>query len=190
MRLGLHADEHPWLLDKASKVLDAFVVNSEDEPVADATPEQLSALAHPLRNRLLFAVGAEGATVSQLAVRLRTNKGNVAHHLAVLQRVGLVRVSHTRQVRGGTERYFVRVHRKLRGSRDRGELTSGMLQAVAEEIAASPVDSLLHLRRIRLTRAQAAELTAYLDRLVDGLKEAPVGEPTHGVLVSVFRSSR
>jgi predicted ArsR family transcriptional regulator len=165
-------------------------VDPEDEQVAAATPQQLNALAHPLRNRLLFAVGGDGATVSQLAVRLRTNKGNVAHHLDVLQRVGLVRVSHTRQVRGGTERYFVRVHPKLRGPRGRGEYTSALLQAVAEEITASPVDSLLHLRRIRLTRAQAADLSAYLDRLVGGLTEAPAGEPTHGVLVSVFQSSR
>ena len=50
----------------------------------------LRALGHPARMRLLLSVGADGATVSQLSTRLGTNKGNVAHHLAVLERAGLV----------------------------------------------------------------------------------------------------
>ena len=40
--------------------------------------------------RLLLSVGPDGATVSQLSIRLGTNKGNVAHHLAVLERAGLL----------------------------------------------------------------------------------------------------
>ena len=158
--------------------------------VLEATdPGQLQALAHPLRNRIIFALGAEGSTVSQLAKALATNKGNVAHHLAVLERAGLVRRGERRQVRGGTEQYFVRVARRLRtpgGSR--AGHTAALMQAVAEEIDASPTDSLLNLRRIRLTRQQAASLTAHLERLVDELPEAGPREATHGVLVSVFQS--
>ena len=60
------------------------------------------------------ASAPEGATVSQLAKSLSTNKGNVAHHLAVLERAGLVRRGESRQVRGGTEQYFVRAARRLR----------------------------------------------------------------------------
>ena len=155
-----------------------------------STPEQVSALGHPLRNRLLFAVGGDGATVSQLAARLQTNKGNVAHHLAVLQRVGLVQVARTRTVRGGTERYWVRTHRLMRGTGTDRELTTAMLAAVGEEINASPTDALLHLRRVHLNRAQAATLREHLDRLVAGLPQAPAAEPTYGVLVSLFESRR
>lgn len=153
-------------------------------------PAQLKALAHPLRNRILFALG-DGATVSQLAARFRTNKGNVAHHLGVLERAGLVRRAHTRQVRGGTEQYFTRAARRLRlESRPGDGHTAALLQAVADEIDGSPAEHLLNLRRVRLTRAQAAALAAHLDRLVDDLPEAGPHEPTHGVLVSVFQSGR
>ena len=63
-----------------------------DSDVLDVTDtDQLRALGHPARMRLLLSIGAEGATVSQLSTRLGTNKGNVAHHLAVLERAGLVR---------------------------------------------------------------------------------------------------
>ena len=152
------------------------------------TPEQLKALAHPLRNRILFGLG-DGATVSQLSTRLGTNKGNVAHHLAVLERAGLVRRAHTRQVRGGTEQYFTRVARRLRTPPGTGH-TAALLQAVAEEVDRSPTESLLNLRRVRLTRAQARALAQHLERLVDELPDAGPTEPTHGVLVSVFQSGR
>jgi DNA-binding transcriptional ArsR family regulator len=159
------------------------------EVLETTNPEQLKAHAHPLRNRIIFALGAEGATVSQLAKSLVTNKGNIAHHLAVLERAGLVRRGDRRQVRGGTEQYFLRVARRLRtpgGSR--AGHTAALMQAVAEEIDGSPTDALLNLRRIRLTRQQAATLAAHLERLVDELPEAGPREATHGVLVSVFQS--
>ena len=165
-------------------------VDAPAEVLQTTDPRQLKALAHPLRNRILFALGPDGSTVSQLAKTLSTNKGNVAHHLAVLEGAELVRRGARRQVRGGTEQYFVRAARRLRtpgGSR--AGHTAALLQAVAEEIVASPTDSLLTLRRIRLTRAQAAALSQHLERLVEELPEAGSREPDHGVLVSVFRAS-
>ncbi len=73
-----------------------------------STAAQFKALGHPLRHRLLFALGKEAATISQLAVALGTAKGNVAHHLGVLRDAGMVHVAETRQVRGGTEQYYRR----------------------------------------------------------------------------------
>lgn len=161
-----------------------------DQDLLEATnPAQLRALAHPLRNRILFALGPEGSTVSRLSHGLGTNKGNVAHHLAVLEQAGLVRRGPTRQVRGGTEQYFLRVARRLRtpAGRQAGH-TAALLQAVAEEVDRSPTEALLNLRRIRLTGPQVKALVAHLERVVDELPEAGPSEPTHGVLVSVFRS--
>ena len=164
--------------------------SSDEVPEAvDATPEQLAALAHPLRNRLVFALGDQGATISQLSVRLGTNKGNVAHHLAVLERAGLVRRAHTRQVRGGTEQYFARTARRLRTpGQARGGHTTALLEAIGEEIERSPTESLLTLRRVRLTQPQAQALAAHLERVVDELPAAGPAEPVYGVLVSVFRT--
>ena len=159
------------------------------EVLETTDPRQVKALAHPLRNRILFALGPDGATVSQLAKSLATNKGNVAHHLAVLEDAALVRRGARRQVRGGTEQYFVRAARRLRTPvGGRGGHTVALLQAVAEEVDASPTDALLTLRRVRMTRAQAAALSQHLERVVEDLVEAGPHEPNHGVLVSVFRA--
>ena len=57
-----------------------------DRELLDVTDtDQLRAMGHPTRLRLLLALRADGATISQLAVALETNKGNIAHHLAVLE---------------------------------------------------------------------------------------------------------
>jgi len=156
--------------------------------VTDAT--RLSALGHPLRLRLLISVGADGATVSQLSTRLGTNKGNVAHHLAVLERAGLVRRGRTRTVRGGTEQYFERVARRLRtpGGAASGH-TAALLQVVADEVDAAPGDPLLHLRRLRMPPQAATALAEYLDRLVADLPEGRSTDPPVSVLVGLYRSS-
>ena len=56
----------------------------EDDFAAVATPEHFKALGHPMRHRLLFALGQDQATISQLAAALGSNKGTIAHHLKVL----------------------------------------------------------------------------------------------------------
>ena len=85
----------------------------EEDVAAVATPQQFKALGHPMRHRLLFALGQGEATISQLAATLGSNKGNIAHHLKVLTDAGLAVPAGTRKVRGGTERYYRRAHRAL-----------------------------------------------------------------------------
>jgi len=152
-------------------------------------PARLRALAHPTRVRLLLALGDDGATVSQLSTRLATNKGNVAHHLAVLERAGLARRGRTRTVRGGTEQYFERVARRLRtpGGAASGH-TAALLAAVADEVDAAPGEPLLHLRRVRLAAPAAAALSQHLDRLVADLPAGRPSDPRHTVLVGVYRA--
>jgi len=56
-----------------------------------ATVEQVAASGHPVRRRLLEALGVDGpATASQLAERTGQLVGNVSHHLKMLDRAGLV----------------------------------------------------------------------------------------------------
>ncbi|MGL5909993.1 MAG: ArsR/SmtB family transcription factor [Phycicoccus sp.] len=159
--------------------------------VRDLDAAALQALSHPTRARLLMALGADGGTVSGLARRLDMNKGNIAHHLAVLEDVGLVRRGDRRTVRGGTEQRFERVAQKVRGpSGGGGGAASALLAAVAQEAENAPGEPLLHLRRLRLTVGQAAALAEHLDRLVASLPEAPPGAPRHSVLVAVHRVRR
>ena len=157
------------------------------DPIATGTPEQLRAFAHPTRQRIWRELGSEGATVSQLAHRLPSNKGNVAHHLAVLVRSGLVRKGRTRTVRGGTEQYYERSAQRVRfGPGDGGSATTALLVSVAEELSGAPAPLLSH-RTVRLTRQQATALARHLDRVVTELEPASEREATYGVLVSVYR---
>jgi DNA-binding transcriptional ArsR family regulator len=157
-----------------------------DEVLTISTPAHFKALAHPFRHRLLFALGRRPATISQLAAGLGAAKGTVAHHLKVLTEAGMVRVAHSRQVRGGTEQYHQRSFRRLVGESGDPAATGAMLDAVAEELAAD-ADPLLHLRHLRLTSAQADRLRATLDDLVQAAEEAGPDAPRYGVLVALYR---
>ncbi|MGC5166476.1 ArsR/SmtB family transcription factor [Luteimicrobium sp. DT211] len=150
-----------------------------------ATPAQLSALGHPMRQRIWRETGAAGATVSQLANRLATNKGNVAHHVKVLVAVGLLAPGRARTVRGGTEQYYVAVTSRLQLDSSATDATRALLSSVAEEVAAAR-DPLLNHRTIRLTRRQAEALARHLDRVVTELEPAGEREASYGVLVSVY----
>ncbi|WP_319461978.1 helix-turn-helix domain-containing protein [Micromonospora sp. RTP1Z1] len=156
------------------------------EPLRVSTPPHFKALAHPFRHRLLFALGSGPATISQLAAGLGAAKGTVAHHLKVLTEAGMVRVGHSRQVRGGTEQYHERTFRRMVGESGDRDATTALLTAVAEQVAADP-DPLLHLRHLRLTFAQAARLRATLDDLIASADEAGPDESRYGVLVALYR---
>ena len=69
---------------------------------------------------------------------LDSHKGNIAHHLKVLREAGLVAVTETRQVRGGTEQYYQRTARRFDFPGEPGAAHAGvLLQAVADEIASA-----------------------------------------------------
>ncbi|QNE22156.1 winged helix-turn-helix transcriptional regulator [Kribbella qitaiheensis] len=149
---------------------------------------QFKALGHPLRHRLLFALGQEAATISQLAASLAVGKGNVAHHLGVLRDAGLVQLAETRQVRGGTEQYYRRAAKMFDFTGDgRRANTTVALQAVAAELEGSSGEPMLTLRNIRLTERQAEELMERLGELVDSLQDAGRDEARYGVIASVYR---
>ncbi|MEV6735379.1 winged helix-turn-helix domain-containing protein, partial [Streptomyces sp. NPDC051364] len=118
-------------------------------------PEQFAALAHPLRQRLLFALGHRPATVRQLAARLEAKKGNVAHHLKVLREAGLVHIAETRQVRGGTEQYYRRTARHMVVAEPQAAGTAAMLAVFAQELDLSPAETHLTLRHLRLSPTKA-----------------------------------
>jgi DNA-binding transcriptional ArsR family regulator len=152
-----------------------------------STPEQFKALGHPMRHRLLFALGQGEATISQLAASLGSNKGNIAHHLRVLADAGLVRQEGTRSVRGGTEQYYRRVSRGL--IYNDPPTTEVTFRALAAEIAAAEPDPFLVLRTIRLTPEHAKELLATLRALAD-LTEDADGQNRYGLLLGLYQPAQ
>lgn len=153
------------------------------------TPLQHAALAHPMRQRLLFALSRRPSTISRLAAQLGVNKGSVSHHLRVLCEAGLLREAGTRQVRGGTEKYYRRAAERLLVAEPQAEGTAALFGAVAQEMDRSPVDHTLRLRHLRLSPAKAARLAELLVALVDETEEDPEGEPVHGLLVTLYQQA-
>ena len=139
----VHTVKKSRRLTKVSRTVNAFSVQ-EDDFATVATPEQFKALGHPMRHRLLFALGQDQATISQLAAALGSNKGTIAHHLKVLAGAGLVRLAGTRRVRGGTEQYYRRASPGLKY--DDAATTEVAFRALAAEIAAAAPGPFLVLR--------------------------------------------
>jgi DNA-binding transcriptional ArsR family regulator len=157
-----------------------------DDVLTVSEPAQYRALGHPLRHRLLYALGQRPATISQLAAALECHKGNVAHHLNVLRDAGMVAVVATRRVRGGTEQYYQRTARRFRFAGESAAHTAVMLQAVAAEIASAAPEPVLMLRNVRLTAAQAQRLGRELTELASGLQDAGDGHPRYGLLLGLY----
>lgn len=151
------------------------------------TAAQHRALGHPIRQRLLFSLGQQPATTSQLAAALGVAKGSVGHHLKTLREAGLVRVVETRQVRGGTEQYYQRTARRMDLDDPSHAATSAMLAGLADELSAAEDDPLLVLRHVRLTDAQAERLRAALEQIAESATDDGADQPRHGLLVTMYR---
>jgi DNA-binding transcriptional ArsR family regulator len=160
----------------------------EEEDVARvATPQQFRALGHPMRHRLLFALGQGEATISQLAATLGSNKGNIAHHLKVLTDAGLAEPAGTRQVRGGTEHYYRRAHRALQFHD--AAITQVAFSAIAAEIAAAEPEPFLTLRTLRLNPKHVERIAAALHDLADQKDDAE-DDARYGLLLGLYRPAQ
>ena len=159
-------------------------MGNDGEVARISTPEQFKALGHPTRHRLLLALGQGQATISQLAAALGSNKGNIAHHLKVLTAAGLVSPAGTRQVRGGTERYYQRSARRL--EYDDEATTAVAFRALAAEIAAAEPDPLLVLRSIRLTAEHATQIHETLRSIAERDDDGG-GHQRYGLIVGLYQ---
>jgi DNA-binding transcriptional ArsR family regulator len=82
-----------------------------DEVLKVDRPEQFKAAGDPTRSKIISLLSERAATTSQLAEALGKTRGNMGHHLKVLESAGLIRVVRTRQVRAITEKYYGRTAR-------------------------------------------------------------------------------
>lgn len=72
------------------------------------TPQQLKAIAEPVRSLILDPVPERAATVTELAPALDRPRSSVAYHVDVLADAGLLQVVRTREVRAIDERFYER----------------------------------------------------------------------------------
>ena len=120
-----------------------------DEMVVVTAPEQLRALADPLRTTLLELLLERAATVTEMARAVNRPKSTIAYHVNLLVDAGLLRVVRTRRVRAIEERYYGRVARTLYiGVLNRPEdkqvvaAINGLAEAAAESAPAHAADEL------------------------------------------------
>lgn len=81
-------------------------------PLAPRVAE-LRALAHPLRLRILELFAEQPRTTKQVAGLLDQPPTRLYHHVAALERAGLLRLTETRKNRGTTEKWYVAVARAV-----------------------------------------------------------------------------
>jgi len=100
--------------------------------------DQLRALAHPLRLRMmeLFAEGPR--TTKQVAQQLGEPPTKLYHHVNALERAGLLKLSKTRQNRGAIEKWFEASRslisgRQLSRSRPMQQAISGLATVALEQ---------------------------------------------------------
>jgi len=126
---------------------------------------RLQALAHPLRVRLFELFARAPRTTKQAAEHLGLPPTRLYHHVAALERVGLVRLTETRRKRGTIEKYFEAVPLRVGAttasapamSRRRNQLATDalMLTALLLERAREDCLSARAIRRRRRERAAA-----------------------------------
>src|SRR6187397_1377017 len=116
----------------------------------DATPQEMRALGHPLRWRILRLTLDRPLTNKQIAERLGRDPGTVLHHVRELVRTGFLAADDVRPgKRGALERPYRTTGKswRLRLQPD-SSTTVAIIDAVREEIIDSGPDSLVTITRL------------------------------------------
>ena len=122
--------------------------------------QELRALAHPLRLRLLEEFAGSPRTTMQVAAAMGEPPTRLYHHVNALERAGILKLARTRQVRGTTEKYY-EVAKKTLGASQGSRVTGSMR---------GPLKSVAHLM---FEEARSDLLAA----IADPSKLPPGGEP-------------
>lgn len=166
-----------------------------DDMLVVTAPEQLRALADPLRGTLLELVLERAATVKELAQAVDRPKGTVAYHVNLLVDAGLLRVVRTRRVRAIEERYYGRTARTfyvaaLHRPEDKQVAAgiNGLAAAAAESAAAHAADELRCLLvHARIPVAQVRTFWAEVQEVARRFSQIPrSGDQVYGFAAGLY----
>ena len=116
-------------------------------PVLKRSVADLRALAHPLRLRMMELFAESPKTTKQVAELLGQPPTRLYHHVAALERSGLLVLTETRQNRGTVEKWYAGVAQQVRGAAAgksaaargaRRALAATVLEQAKQEILAMP----------------------------------------------------
>ena len=166
-----------------------------EEMVVVTAPEQLRALADPLRTSLLELVLERAATVTELARAVGRPKSTIAYHVNLLVNAGLLRVVRTRRVRAIDERYSGRVARTLYiGVLTRSEdkrvvaAVNGLAEAAAESAPAHAADELrCTLVHARIPIEEVRNFWAQVQEVARRFAQIPrAGDQVYGFVAGLY----
>jgi DNA-binding transcriptional ArsR family regulator len=166
-----------------------------DDLLVVTAPEQLRALADPLRGTLLELLLERAATVTEMALAVDRPKSSIAYHVNLLVDTGLLRVVRTRRVRAIEERYYGRVARTyyvgvLNRPEDKRVVATinGLAQATAESAAAHAADELRCLLvHARIPAEQARLFWAEVQEVARRFAQIPRdGDQVYGFTAGLY----
>lgn len=162
----------------------------------EASPEELKALAHPLRLRILRLCLHEALTNKEIADALGRDPATTLHHVRLLLRTDFLEAQAVRTgARGALEKPYLATRRSwtMRVSRpeDQEQETVAVVEALRDEMLAAGPASLAEVARIgiKLSPARAKALKRRIRRLITDLAEQgddPDGEE-YGFFVVLHR---
>jgi DNA-binding transcriptional ArsR family regulator len=165
------------------------------EMVVVTAPEQLRALADPLRGTILELLLERAATVTEMARAVDRPKSTVAYHVNLLVDAGLLRVVRTRRVRAIDERLYGRVARMFYiGALHRPEdkqvvaAINGVAEAAAESAPAHAADDLrCVLVHARIPIEEVRNFWAQVQEVARGFAQIPrAGDQVYGFVAGLY----
>ena len=151
-----------------------------------ATSEEMRALAHPLRLRIIRLTNERALTNKQLAVQLGRDPGTVLYHVRVLVDAGFLAVQEVRTgARGARERPYLSTGKSWRislaGQDSLKEGAAAVLAAFTDELTDAGEYAVLDYTRValRLRLDRRAALQGALEKLIDSFvdEQDQDGEP-------------
>ncbi|MGI8867817.1 MAG: helix-turn-helix domain-containing protein [Mycobacteriales bacterium] len=157
-----------------------------------SSPQEMRALAEPLRDTILDLVLERAATVAELAAAVGRPKSTTAYHVGLLVDAGMLKVVRTRKVRAVEERFYGRTAKIFYVGQISSELARGqvnyLVEAAAESLPAAEADTLRAIvRHARIPRKRAAEFWDKVFELTREFSEMPrAGGTVYGFVAGLY----
>ena len=135
--------------------------SSAGAPALERNVADLRALAHPLRLRMMELFAEAPKTTKQVADILGEPPTRLYHHVAALERAGLLVLKEKRQNRGAVEKWYSGVAKQLRGVQRRGKRDAAARnarRAVAATVLEQAKQEMIALQRESREAALLARL--------------------------------
>ena len=135
---------------------------SAGAPALQRNVADLRALAHPLRLRMMELFAESPKTTKQVAELLGQPPTRLYHHVAALERAGLLVLKETRQNRGAVEKWYEGVSRQFQGTGAKGRPPAAS-RAARRAVAATVLEQ---TKQELMAMPAGAKEAALLSRLV------------------------